>query len=228
MLEELLKNSLLKEQEDRKLRQRSGKFNPSSFGFCFRRQIWNRANVEPSNPPDLKGLIIFRVGKWYHDGLESVLPEHQTEVEVSEYDVRGFADIVLADEVIDLKSIREWGFKKIKDLRDAEIFEQKPESVIQVCYYAMVLGKPTARLIYIAKDSHAVKEFELNVEDFADVINDELIILRGHWKIYQESNNFEHKHILPKAAARLYGGKECNYCQFRDKCQEVKPDKKVF
>jgi hypothetical protein len=223
MLYELLKDSLLKEQEKRKDRVRSGKFNPSSFGQCFRRQVWNRLNETPSNPPDLKGLTIFRVGKWYHDGLEAVLPDHQTEVEIDLFDVKGYADIVLEDEVADLKSIREYGFKKIKKLEGDEIFHEKPEDVIQVVFYAITLKKPKARLSYIAKDSHEVKEFELDVNAFRDIVEDELITLRHYWDAHRLNNL-----LLPKAKPRLYGGNECKYCQFKGKCEEYEDSKKPF
>lgn len=44
-------------------RERSGKWNPSSFGGCFRKQFWNRKDEPKSNPPDERTIRVFKMGE---------------------------------------------------------------------------------------------------------------------------------------------------------------------
>ena len=207
-IQSLIDTALLKEQEEKSKRVRSGKFSPSSFGRCFRYQFWNRLNEPQTNPPDVEALRRFKVGNIIHDYAQSFFPQAQREVKILvEDDIIGFADIVLPDEVVDIKSCRTYEFK-LMIKKDYDIKVSKFTNVLQVCSYAYFLGKPKARLIFIEKDALDSKEFVLKVEDWKEAIKDELEILRGHWK--NES--------LPAPSPRAYGGKECNYCNFMTKC----------
>ena len=108
MIQKLINDKLLAEQNKRKDRVRSGMWSPSSFGRCYRLQYWNRKNEPQSNPPDERALRVFKVGHFFHDFVETIIkdqhPQAETEVLVKKDDVLGFADIVLPDEVIDIKS----------------------------------------------------------------------------------------------------------------------------
>ena len=207
-IQKLIDNALLKEQEEKSKRTRSGKFSPSSFGRCFRYQFWNRQNIEQTNPPSVEALRRFKVGNIIHDYAQSFFPNAQREVKIEiEDDIIGFADIVLPDEVVDIKSCRLYEYK-LMIKKDYDIKVSKLTNCLQVSSYALFLNKPSARLVFIEKDALDSKEFELKVDDWKEVIKDELEILRGHWK--NES--------LPAPSPRAYSGKECNYCPFMTKC----------
>ena len=207
-IQQIIDTALLKEQEEKLKRVRSGKFSPSSFGRCFRYQYWNRKNEPQSNPIDVEALRRFKVGNIIHDYIQSFFPNAQREVKIEiEDDIIGFADIVLPDEVVDIKSCRTFEYKLMLK-KDYNIGISKTTNCLQVCSYALFLGKPQARLIMIEKDALDSKEFPLAVADWKEQINDELEILRGHWK----------NGSLPAPSPRAYGGKECNYCNHKDHC----------
>jgi hypothetical protein len=210
-IQNLIDTALIKEQEEKSKRVRSGKFSPSSFGRCYRYQFWNRKNEKQTNPPDVEALRRFKVGNIIHSYAQSFFPTAQREVIVlSGDDLVGYADIVLENEVVDIKSCRSYEFKTFAK-EDYDIKVDKFQNCLQVCTYALYLNKPQARLIFIEKDALDSKEFIIKTQDFKEQIEDELEILRGHWK----------KQELPKAIPRAYGGKECNYCGFKDKCLTI-------
>jgi len=207
-IQKLIDNALIAEQELKSKRIRSGRFSPSSFGRCYRMQYWNRQNEPQTNPPDVEALRRFKVGNIIHDYMQSFFPTAQREVMIKvEDDIIGFADIVLPDEVIDIKSCRTFEYKLMLK-KDYNIGISKQTNCLQVCSYAFFLNKPQARLIFIEKDALDSKEFILEVSEWKEQIMDELEILRGHWK----------NGSLPAPSPRAYSGKECNYCNYRDKC----------
>ena len=207
-IQSLIDTALLKEQEEKSKRVRSGKFSPSSFGRCYRMQFWNRTNEPQTDPPDVEALRRFKVGNIIHDYAQSFFPQAQREVKILvEDDIIGFADIVLPDEVVDIKSCRTYEFK-LMIKKEYDIKVSKLTNCLQATSYALFLNKPQARLVFIEKDALDSKEFILKVEDWKEAIKDELEILRGHWK--NES--------LPAPSPRAYGGKECSYCNFQTKC----------
>ena len=211
-LQTLLDHSLIKEQAKRKDRVRSGKFSPSSFGKCYRSQIWNRANVEITNPPPVETLRIWAIGHLFHNWMQSVLPKHETEVKIEDIDILGFADVVFPDTVEDIKTIRSYGWNKINKV-GYDITKDKMEEVLQVVWYAGRIGKKMAKIIKIEKDGCKIKEFLFFVEEHIEDVRKELKALRAYWKIYKMNE------ILPPAEPRTYGGKECKYCGFSNKCQ---------
>ena len=140
--------------------------------------------------------------------MQSFFPQAQREVKILVADdIIGFADIVLADEVVDIKSCRTFEFKQMVK-PDYNIGISKRTNCLQVASYAYFLNKPQARLIFIEKDALDSREFVLQIKDWKEAIEDELTILRGHWL----------RNELPKALPRAYNGKEGNYCSFQLKC----------
>ena len=214
MIQQLIDDALIKEEEIKSKRTRSGKFSPSSFGRCYRYQYWNRKNEAKSNPVVVGALRRFKVGNIIHSYAQSFFPTAQREVLVlSGDDMVGYADIVLENEVVDIKSCRSYEFKLFLK-KDFDVKVGKFTNCLQVCTYALYLNKPQARLIFIEKDALDSKEFVIETKDFKEQIEDELTILRGHWQ----------KQELPKAIPRAYGGKECGYCAFKDKCETIEKE----
>lgn len=207
----IVDNWLKLEDEEKSKRERSGKWNPSSFGRCYRYQFWNRKNERQSNPIDVETLRKFRAGKLYHDFVQALLPEHQTEVEVNINDVYGFADIVTSNEVTDIKSIRSYGMRALKKLKGNEIIEDKYNYILQVMSYAVILEKARGRLVFIDKDSVEIVEFIFETKEWESDVMDEIGKLRVYWE----------KDELPPARPRAFAGQECDYCVFKDKCDAV-------
>jgi len=219
-VQRILADVLDKEREVRKNRERSGKFNPSSFGQCFRRQIWNRMNVEPSNPPDNRTLLVFKCGTLFHDFIQGLMTADTAglgiEVRVEEDDVLGYADVVSNDEVIDIKSQHSFAFKYMHE-EGFDVETDKIDHVMQVSYYAIRLGKPNYRMVYVSKDDLLIEEYSRPVGEWVKMkLEEELKTLREYWA----------NKTIPEAKPRLYKDKktgkckECTYCQMKDKCDE--------
>jgi len=216
-IEKLITDRLLKEQEDRNNREKSGKFSPSLFGYCLRRQFWNRKKEKPTNPPDIRLLKIFKVGKLYHDYVQSFIPVEDIEKKIETEDVLGYADVVTNDSICDIKSAHSGSFHYLY-AKDFDITKEKYCNILQVCAYAYFLGKPKATLYFISRDDLRSEEFEFNVEEWKPEIEKELKNLRYYWS----------KDLLPPPIPRAFINKktnipkECDYCQYKDKCKEVK------
>lgn len=211
--------------EPKEKRQRSGKWSPSSFGKCYRNQYWNRAD-EPGTPIDARTLRVFKAGNLFHDFVQGLLIGEtvKKEVLVECEDVKGFADLVNSEEVIDIKSQHSQAFwyrqKEIKASLDVEksIREMFYNNWLQVCYYAIQLQKPFVRLVFISKDDLVIQEYRQPVDGYwVNEVNKELESLRQFWV----------SKTVPQATPRLYKQKdgtfkECSYCQFAEKCKGEK------
>jgi len=220
-LQKVINDELLSEQESRKGRKRSGKWSPSSLGGCYRKQYWNRLDEPKTNLPDARTLRVFKVGNFFHEFIQDLIvkqfPEAKIEQKVESDDVLGFADIVLENEVIDVKSMHSYGFKYL-DENGYDIEKEKSDHVFQVMTYALLLNKEFVRMVYVSKDDLRIAEFPLVLNDWWKMkIDNEFKVLSGFWESKE----------LPKAEPRLYFNKtkqkhmECNYCNFRDKCNET-------
>lgn len=207
-LQNLIDEQLLAEQEKRKTRERSGLWTPGKFGRCYRLQYWSRAKEPETEFPELKMLRRWKVGNLYHDYAQSFFPKEQCEVEVRADDIIGYADIVLEDRVIDVKSVTDWEFGYLIKPNYA-IMKEKETNCLQVSAYSWLLNKPKASLWFVNTKSSASLEFDIRVEQMIPKLNKELEILRGYWE----------RKELPPAEPRAYSGKDCAYCDFLTKCK---------
>lgn len=211
MIEKLVNDYLLKEQEERSKRERSGKISPSQLGRCYRYQLWNRKNEIPSNPTDILGLRKFAVGKIFHNWIQDLLVDVQSEVMVEQDDIFGYADLVTPEAVIDLKTTHSKAFWYMqKETYDVNV--EKYDNILQVCLYAMILKRPEARLCMISKDDLCMTEYGFDVEKWKPEVEKELKAVRNNWT----------RGELPPPEPRAFGKKECSWstgcCMYRDKC----------
>ncbi len=213
MIQKLLDDVLLKEQEERGKRQRSGCWSPSSFGKCYRAQIWNRRNEPVTNPPDARSLRLFKAGKLFHDFVQGYIPNQEKEVICAKEDILGYTDIVTEDSVIDLKSQHSRAFWYMSK-ETYNIAKEKETNWLQVACYAWILGKEWCKLVFISKDDLCIQEYAMPVDKWRFELRKEIDSLRMWW----ESGK------LPPPKPRAYNGKECQYCGWRDKCK-ISPKK---
>jgi len=215
---------LINESLVSKKRERSGKYNPSSFGRCYRAQYWNRKNEPKSNPPDKRTLRIFKAGNLFEDFVVGLLPKngYQLQVKVETEDVYGVADIVSENEVCDIKSVHSksfWWMTKSKDIK-----KDKFHNWLQVMFYAKVLKKKFGRLCFISKDDLCIQEYVEPLEGYWwNQIEFELTELKRLWD----------RQEIPTAYPRCEPNKkgeywDCTYCDFLGLCMktEKKADRK--
>ena len=208
-------------KENEKPHKSSGKWNPSSFGFCYRRQYWKRLGETETNPPDERTLRVFKVGNIFEDWVGSLIvaqnPQIKRQVLVEEEDVKGFADFVNIEEVADTKTMNSSGFHYLRK-KDCDIRVEKENNWLQVMYYVKKLLKKSGRLVFISKDDLCIEEYVQPMNQYwEDKLRIELETLRGYWT----------RKELPKAQPRVYKHKdgsygECEYCQFsvNGKCKQ--------
>ena len=206
----LIEKELLRQQEEGKKRERSGKFSPSKMGRCLRYQIWSRMNEPETNLPDITALRRFEVGDLFHSYIQEFFPKEQIEVLVETENIKGYADIVLIDEVIDVKSVNDWAFKFLLE-KDFDVNKAKPEQCMQVALYCKLLNKPKGSLLFINTKSLATIQCEIDLAKWISAVDTEIATLISAWE----------KKTLPSASPRCYNGSECKYCNFLQKCNQL-------
>ena len=210
MLDEALRNK----QAQRKSEDRSGKISPSKLGRCYRMSFWYRSKEEETNKPDDRTLRVFAVGNLFHEFVQQFLPEHQVEVKVETDDILGYADIVCEEEIIDLKSQHSGSFWYMEKA-NFDINKEKHDAILQTMIYAKLLNKPKTRLVFISKDDFCIAEYPFIYKEWEEELEKELGMLRSIWD----------RQALPQASPRCYGGTECLYCNFFNKCYKLEGTK---
>lgn len=209
--EEMILARLEKEQDDRDTRTRSGMWNPSSLGRCYRNQFFNRKNEPETEPKDLGFLKRMKLGKFIHQYAQGCYPIECSEKKVMRDNLLGYYDLVYEGKVIDIKSVSEWEFKRIS-VKGYDVEKQKETNCLQVCSYAWMAGFRKAGLVFIGICSELPsREFEIDVDRFIPKIEEELKVLNEYWD----------KKELPPAIPRAYFGKDCQYCGWRTKCNQL-------
>ena len=212
-IQEIINQQLAADQEKLKTRERSGKYSPSMLGRCYRAQFWNRLNEPITNPPDERSLRVLKAGGIFHWWVQRIVlennPQIHKEVLVEDDDFKGFADLVNTDEVVDIKTMHSKGFWYLEKAKD--IKKEKYEAWLQVMFYTLKLGKIYGKLCFVSKDDLTMSEYRQPIEGYwLNELGKETATLREIWVRKQ----------LPPCQPRAYNGKECKYCNWRDKCQK--------
>jgi len=100
---------------------------------------------------------------------------------------------------------------------DYDIKTEKLNSILQVLFYAMMLGKEKGELVFLSKDDLCIYQHYFLLSEFKDVLDNEIANLKHYWS----------DKIIPIANPRCYGvdkktgkAKECqDYCPYRDYCK---------
>ncbi|NCU42101.1 MAG: hypothetical protein EOM19_05300 [Candidatus Moranbacteria bacterium] len=206
-IQQLIDQHLKQEGE----RQYTGKIGASCLGQCYRRTFWQIKREPQSNPPDERSLRIFHCGNLFHDFVQSFLKDYQVEQAYTDDTLSIRVDAVGEDEVVEIKSMHSRGFWYMdKELKEKSIKDVKPQHWMQVMCGALCFKKPFAHLVYVSKDDLCIKEFKISVSPEAkEAVEGEIAKIKDTLD----------KNLLPPALPRLYNGKECSYCSWKDKCK---------
>lgn len=214
-VDQVLEQVFIKEQEERQARERSGKFNPSSFGRCYRNQVFNRLDVPQDNPMSFQGWKNVTNGTVIHDYIEQYFED--CEILIEDDDFKSFADIRLKTEqkVVDIKSISSYGWRNVIK-QGYNPIEKSLHHVLQVLFYAKKLELPKASIVYVTKENFVTLEFEFDVAKCEHLIDREITTLKEIW----ESKK------LPPAQPRAYLNannepQDCRYCAWSNLCQKI-------
>lgn len=184
-------------------------WNPSSIGGCLCGAYLRRKGEKPTKRLDERKLRVFEAGKIFEKFVVDLLPTHEEQVRIEDkkLDVTGYADVVIEDEVIEIKSQNSkafWYYTKRK--------EPQEHHLMQLWLYMHELKKPKGRLVYVSKDDLAIQEYPLfyNIEsEIAKKTLERIAILNEAWKTG----------VPPKPAED--GTWQAKYCDFHDKCLEL-------
>ena len=211
---------------------KEGWFNASWAGHCFRKHVYKMLRQEPL-PQDTKSLITMRLGSVLHDDIQSAMLKHwigqdaivicESEVELPEFNVRGYYDIALVYKnkihLIDIKTIgsfgwkRKFGLKKNREPNPSEKYE------LQIATYALgceaKYSKPVVNmsLLYYNKDKSDMKEI--------NILNSYKTKAKAYWESVLTYCKPEPK-LDDLEPGETYGcpfeSWECNYCLFKHVC----------
>jgi hypothetical protein len=110
----------------------------------------------------------------------------------------------------DIKGDKVFYYKKERTIvkkRVLEILDEKINNWLQVCWYAVELGKEYCKLVFVSKDDLCIQEYAIPTSRIKPFLDAELEALYSIDR-------------LPKGSPRLYNGKECSFCVFVDKCKQ--------
>tara|TARA_R100000008_G_C3584183_1_gene170862 strand:+ start:2508 stop:3239 length:732 start_codon:yes stop_codon:yes gene_type:complete len=201
-------------------------FHASSSGMCMRKHYFQHiAKVKPK-AIDRDTLRLFRLGDLVHEDIQDALGEYaqnngtqifiEKEIQLPEVNVRGFLDIIVADDnaLYDIKTCNSFKWKKL--------FGRYPDPAPSVNYF-LQLGTyawwyeneysqriKKLALIYYNKDTSAMREMSVDVQYIEEAKN--------YWvdlnKRFKKGNP-----AIELGVAPMYSW-ECNpkYCGFFEVC----------
>jgi|TARA_R110002051_G_scaffold19567_4_gene54404 CRISPR/Cas system-associated exonuclease Cas4 (RecB family) len=221
-------------------------FHASGAGMCRRKHWYDTNNAPVTDPPDMKSSRVMRLGTVVHDDMEKALIWHQNleksarqsiktnkttssissirtegEINLPEYNVRGFYDAVFVMEtgevyLYDFKTIRAWGYTRKFGLLKNRENNPHPYQELQVATYGLAIKKEYGRLdglylYYFNKDSAQCKELSVSL--------DYLERAAEYWEEVMEHSTNDSPPRVDDITSP-YQKWECNYCRFQQHCDE--------
>lgn len=244
---EIYNNFLLdkenKSQEERKKRRKANRtktiFSASSAGQCYRKQLYNAREYDVTHTMDAENRATVRLGNLLHEDVQAallsnynpmmhddnIIIEVEKRVESDIYLVSGYIDIFVYDKstkkyhIIDLKSIKQWAYKKKFGLKKNRDPNPSENYELQVGTYGLILsdeygndGYGGGSIIYCRKDDSKFKEVKVD-KNYVSLAED-------YWKECNWLNETisEPDDLIPGQQGVPFQKWECNYCQFRGHC----------
>ena len=218
---------LLKGQELRRVRQPKTLY-ASDLAHPCPRQIYHK--VTEDRPHDIETLRVFQAGvpleNYWTDILAkrqdtriiaTQVPAHHTiTVEDTIWEIHGYVDILAQHNkghlvVHEIKSTKSAYYLRLEEA-------PKPEHMPQLQFYLNALGVDHGRIDYL--DKRALLEGTTSIDHSFPVQRSteamqDILHLAG-----QIASNLQ-KQIIPEGTPEAWNGKVCNYCNYKDLCQEA-------
>lgn len=186
------------------------------LGSCLTGVYLERAGIPPDEEFDARTLRVFSAGKMFEEWTialaksdDKIKYEEQVRVELPEYDVTGYADLVC--ELNGKKLLYEI---KSKNSRAFWYMEKQKEGAnhhhqMQTWLYLKALNIQEGRILYIEKDTMTTLEYpiRLNNKELEKEIMNELNILNQAWK-----------QQLPPPVQYTPKDWQSKYCRWHKKC----------
>jgi len=187
-------------------------FYITDAGRCGR-AIFFKFKKAPREEMEARVLRMFEHGDYIHQLImRSLVAIREVRVITAEVDIgpqeiiSGRADAILSDGknlyVLDIKSINSMVFKNLD--------QPKEENINQIQLYLHFFKIPNGVLLYVNKDTQALKEFSLNYDrQRAETLLAELTNLKT--KIDSD--------VVPDRIPGWPDDWQCQYCQFKEICK---------
>lgn len=209
-LSELIDKFYLAKQKDREQKH----FYITDAGRCPRAIFFKFKNV-PRAEMEARILRLFDHGDSIHQLImKPLLSMREVHVVASEVNIppqeiiSGRADAIISDGktlyVLDIKSMNGMVFNNLK--------EPKEENVNQIQLYLHYFKVPKGILLYVNKDTQALKEF---IVDYDRKKAKDLLDSLAELKVEIE------KDIIPERASGYPSDWQCKYCPFIEVCKTV-------
>lgn len=226
-------------------------WHPSSISGCARKAIYEIRQTEPDYPTTPEQRRIFRIGHVWHAFFQQALSAYpgiksfHPEVKVLDepLGVTGAADGVAIlpngdAEMIEVKTIKEWPFRRLSEPKPEHLQQTKPYLVLLRALGGVdengVVVPPLGdklkrvRFIYVEKQTLEIKEF---VVDWDPAWEQEVRAEIERLDAYRADPI-----SLPPRLPLEKGKKNwlCEgYCEFRDRCwnkdpKEIEPDPDIY
>lgn len=209
----------------------------SSITTCDRKQVFDGMGVPriEAGLNAVNGFVAREVGNTMHDHIQqafSVDPTFQCEVPVSISDcmTSGHADGVYQNKVLEIKTMRNYGFRKARNEGPKE------EHLFQACAYALGLGLTEIHLVYVCTDATPTRwkdsaragdmvEWHYSVYDSIDESGTSIAVAATYFleQHAQMAKDYLTTGVIPEGLKPWWDTEvpwECNYCPHYDICEQ--------
>lgn len=195
-------------------------FHASEIPQCMRATILKTALPVPRSQGFMKSLRIFNNGKFLHHRIQGALKEAgilrsaEMEVVCEKYriggSIDGIVDVGFGDEILELKSINMFSFKKALPLEQHKM---------QATVYMHCSGIWRTRFFYECKNTQEIKEIPYEIEDeMHRKMLERSLILRKYVKNIKGMPLKDVAPLLPPAKCVLPSQPEAARCEMRKIC----------
>lgn len=147
---------------------------PTDCGKCLSGVYYSRLGAKPDSEFDERTLRVFSVGKVFEEWVSGLFfetvwaenhdPKGQVRVEIPEYDLTGYIDLVVHVEgrkiPYEFKTVHSRKFWYMTQRGQAD-----DQHRMQLWWYLKFLNVPEGRLVYISKDDLAIQEYPVFLND---------------------------------------------------------------
>ena len=196
------------------------KFRVSSAGMCRLARYWKRQGKAETDPPDVRTLRVFEVGKIHHEWVQGILREKglliACEETLEDKDRRGHLDAIVKAEKPILYDLKSCHSGKFSYLEKGEVDAHRAHQIVT---YALMWNEAhpdqqvnDCRLVYISKDDLRIAERPVWIAEWEAKVEEDWSLLERAWIDQCE----------PKPNGEPW---MCRYCEYRTAC-EVRMDRR--
>lgn len=183
-------NKAIANENSKRVKKEQTSWHPSGLGGCLTSVYLERLGFAPIEQLDERTLRVFSVGNQMESWLTGLLKqeypdiEQQVRIEIPEYNVTGYADLVVnfpdkTKRLYEIKTQHSKSFHWMNKRGDANQHHRE-----QVWLYLKALNLEYGTIIYLSKDDLCIQEYGVRLDDemLRDSVLQQLEILNKSWR----------------------------------------------